>query len=117
MSEEKLKYLYQDDDELQNDSKGIGFHQLKADNELFQEDAYIPQTLINVKRVVSKRETKEDWVIYQDKKIALRLKGNRFSLKEKQFLRTVDGMKFIVSEYKSGSKSINAFKNKLKEIL
>jgi len=116
MQEDKVKYLYQDD-ELLNESKGISFHQLKADNELFQEEDYVPQTLINVKRVTSKRETKEDWVIYQDKKIVLRLKGNRFSTKEKQFLRTVDGMKFIISEYKNGLKSINAFKNKLKEIL
>lgn len=114
--EDKIKYLYQDD-ELTNDSKGISFHDLKADNELFQKEKYIPQTIINVKRVTSKRETKEDWVIYQDKKVILRLKGNRFSTKEKEFLRTADGMKFIISEYKNGSKSINAFKNKLKEML
>lgn len=85
---------------------------LRVDNELFnEEDSNIVHSVINVKRV------KEDWEILVDGKSALLLKGTRFTNTEKDYLRTVDGMKFLISTYKSGKKSVVKIKEELKRFV
>lgn len=85
---------------------------LKQDSELFDEELNIRHKVISVKRIEFKDA--EDWEIKSDDKTVLVLKGVRFSLKEKQFFRTVDGVKFIINGFKNGWNSISEFKRNLK---
>jgi hypothetical protein len=93
-------------------SDGAGL--FKLDSDLFKDESYIVHKMISVKRTNSAKYG-ENWDILEDKKVILRLKGDRFSNKEKEFLRTVDGVKFVVNGYKSGWNSINKFKQQIKE--
>jgi hypothetical protein len=108
INEEEDRFL----DEEKNESKS--FYLLRADNELFNDDSYIAQKVINVKRVKLPKQG-EDWEILEDNKIVLSLKGTRFTNSEREFLRTVDGMKFLMNQYKSGKKSVVKIKEELKK--
>lgn len=110
----KDKDLEEDDYSLDEDSVKAGTS-LRQDNELFDEESYKPGTLISVKRHVFSSSKEEDWGIYSDKTCVMNLKGSRFSKKEKEFLRTVNGVNFIISGYKSGWKNISEFKRMIKK--
>lgn len=88
---------------------------LKCDNELFNDKDNISHRIINVKRVNLRKG--EDWEIKENNKTVLLMKGTRFTTAEKDFLRSVEGMKFIVASYKSGFKSVVKIKEELKKIL
>lgn len=90
---------------------------LKADNELFNEESSnIIHPVINVKRVKPSKNV-ENWQILVNGKIALLLKGTRFTVPEKDYLKTVDGMKFLISMYKNGKKSVVKIKEELKKVV
>ena len=80
-----------------------------TDNDLFDDNAYVPQNMIRVKRVKPNKNT-EEWRIFNNKEIILILEGSRFTKKEKEFLRTPEGFSFIINGFKSGWRSINKFK-------
>lgn len=88
---------------------------LKNDNEFYKEADNIEQKSITVRR--AKLRKGEDWEILEDKKVILILKGVRFSNKEKEYFRTVDGIKFIMDGYKNGWRSILKFKDEVKKVL
>lgn len=104
-----------DDDFQFNDNQNKYFNSslLRAEHELYKEEEDIAYKMITVKRTNLKKG--EDWEISEDKKVILILKGVRFSNKEKDFMRTVDGMNFIISGYKNGLNSISKFKSELKK--
>jgi len=85
---------------------------LRQETELFDDDSHIPHRVISVKRVEFGKA--EDWEIKADQKTVLVLKGVRFTTKEKNFLRTVDGIKFVIAGYKAGWNSVSEFKRNLK---
>lgn len=103
------------DDEIANspDPKIFGFN-LRTDNELFNEEAYIPAPVIRAKRVGKK---KEDWQVFEDQKLCLTIKGEKLTIKEKNYLRTVEGMQHLVNLYKSGVVNITQIKINLKKVL
>lgn len=115
--------MVKDDDEDdfyqgQHDSeaRNFNFHLLKADNELFNEEANKAQKVTSARRVKLPKNG-EDWQILENGKVVLLLKGTRFTNAEKQFLRGVEGMKFLVAEYKAGSKSVVKLKEKMKKLI
>lgn len=90
---------------------------LRADNELFNDEAStIVYPVINVKRINSAKNT-ENWQILVNGKVVLLLKGTRFTTAEKKYLKTVEGMKFLISEYKNGKKSVIKIKEELKRVI
>lgn len=98
------------------ESTGKSFNsQLNQENEFFNESDYVPHVLINVKRIERRKTGEEDWEIWQDKEVVLTLKGVRFTKKEKDFLRGVDGMKFLMNSYKEGHDSVVKIKKLLKK--
>lgn len=103
-------------DQEGSDARNFNFHLLKADNELFNEEANKASKVTSAKRVRLPRNG-EDWQILENNKVVLLLKGTRFTNPEKKFLRTIDGMKFLVAEYKAGSKSVVKLKEKLKKLI
>ena len=89
---------------------------LRTDNELFNEDdRAIVHSVINVKRIKLPKNG-EDWEILVDGKSAVTMKGTRFTNAERDFLRSVEGMKFLVSEYKKGRRSVVKIKEELKRM-
>jgi hypothetical protein len=109
---------------MRDDDYGVGnsevrnfaFHLTKADNEFFKEESYKPNSIIRIKRKFSKKNG-EEWQIHQDGKIALTLKENRFTIAEKKFLHSVEGMQFLMSAFKSGLSSVAKIKEAMKEKL
>jgi hypothetical protein len=95
-----------------NDSKYLNLNILRTDHELFKEEDNIKQKVINVKRIKLPRDG-EDWEILEDEKVILTLKGTRFSKRQREFLRSVNGMKFLMNGYKSGIKSVVKFKSSM----
>lgn len=106
----------QEDDSMDNSFDSKSFNVLRSDNELFDEECYIPNKIINVKRV-DLPHGGIDWKILEDNKVVLLLKGTRFTKSERDFLSSGKGMTFIISEYKSSNiKSIVKLKEKLKKL-
>ena len=88
---------------------------LRNDTELFDDESYIPHSTVRVKRVEYGKG--EDWEVLVDNKTALVLKGVRFTSKEKDFLRTIAGIKFVMDGFKKGWKSVSEFKRQIQECI
>jgi hypothetical protein len=109
---------------MRDDDFGVGnsevrnfaYHLTKAENEFFKEELYKANSVIRIKRKYSKKNG-EEWQIMQDGKIALTLKESRFTIAERSFLHTVDGMQFLINSFKSGLFSVSKIKEAIKEIL
>jgi len=102
---ETEEYVIEEDKFLRNGS-------LRQETELFDDDAHVKHKVISVRRI--EFGNAEDWEIKSDNKTVLVLKGVRFTTKEKLFLRTVDGIKFIIGGFKDGWSSVSEFKRNLK---
>lgn len=90
---------------------------MRQDTDFFDEDSYIPHELIGVKYVELPKKSGEDWEIVKDKITVLVVKGVRFSKKERIFLRTPNGMSFLINGYKRGWKTISEFKRQIKSFM
>lgn len=83
-------------------------------NELFDDDDYVVHKLINVK-FIRLPNSGEDWEILEDSVVVLTLKGTRLTQREKNVLYTPEGLNIVMSEYKSGNKSVAGIKQKLRD--
>lgn len=109
---------------MKEDEHGIGnsevrnfaYHLTKADNEFFKDDLYKANSVLRVKRKYSKKNG-EEWQIIQDGKVALTLKESRFTIAEKKFLHTVEGMQLLMHSFKSGLRSVSKIKEAIREKL
>ena len=107
-----------DYDTYDNESKEVNGKVIlsKFDYELFDEEKNIASKMIRVKRNFSNAKG-ESWKIYEDDKVVFVLDGNKLTKKERDYLRTADGFSFLLQEAKSGVRSLNSIKNKLKKIV
>lgn len=85
---------------------------LRQETELFDDDKYVPHDIISVK-YISLPKSGENWQIIKNKNIVMTIKGIRFTSKERQFLKTANGMRFIIDGYKNNW-STSEFKRQLK---
>lgn len=112
MSLHDNSYRYLEDDQFVYDEKtGKKGSFIKHDSEFFNDEDYVPGNSVRVKRILS--NSNEDWKIFINEEEALVLKGIRFTSKERDFLRTTDGVMFIINGIKSGWKSVSEFKRQL----
>lgn len=88
----------------------------KFEYDLYHEEDDIATPVIRVKRVNTPNKG-EKWKVMSDNKIIFVIESNKVSKKEKEFLQTVDGFNFILSQAKTGIKSLNGFKTELKKII
>jgi hypothetical protein len=102
------------DNETSRDSVG-GIKQIlnKNDCELFDDAYNVASEIISVKRVASSKD--EKWKIYKDAKVSFVLEGLKLTEKERAFLRTPSGVCFLIKQYKSGIKSFNDLRKKIKQ--
>jgi hypothetical protein len=86
----------------------------KFEYDLYHEEDDKSEKVIRVKRV-SMPNKGEKWKILEDNKVMFVMEGTKLNNKEKDFLRTVDGVNFLITQYKAGIKSFNALKIALKK--
>ncbi len=88
----------------------------KFDFDLFDEESNKPTKVIRVKRFNLPNKG-EKWKILEDTKVIFVVEGAKISVKEKEFLRTADGVNFLIQRAKEGIKSLNSLRAEIKNIL
>lgn len=107
-----MKYLDEEEDFSSDEHKNINLNNLRQETELFNDDSYVPHQLISI-RYISLPKKGGDWEIMVDKKPQLLIKGIRFSKPEQNWLKTYQGMQFLINGYKLGWKSVSEFKRQI----
>lgn len=87
----------------------------KFEYDLYHEEDDVVEKVVRVKRFNMPNKG-EKWKIFIDNKVLFVIEGTKLSKKEREFLGTVDGFNFMLSQAKMGIKSLNSFKNELKKI-
>ncbi len=95
---------------------GTKYNLSKFEYDLYHEEDDVAEKVIRVKRV-SMPNKGEKWKIFEDNKVMFILEGTKLTNKEKDFLRTVDGVNFLITQYKQGIKSFNSLKLEIKKKL
>jgi hypothetical protein len=99
----------------EENKNGNGGYQLsKFDYNLYHEEDDIALTVVRVKHFNLPNKG-DRWKIFEDNKVMFVVEGTKLNNKEKDFLRTVDGVNFLIAQYKAGIKSFNALKNEIKK--
>jgi len=88
----------------------------KYEYDLYTEDQDIQFPIVRVKHTTLPGKI-DRWRIFEDNKVVLVLDGNKFTKKERSYLYTIEGVSFIISQYKLGVKSLNGLKAALKKKL
>jgi hypothetical protein len=87
----------------------------KFDHDLFDETKHTVQKVLSIKRVSSPNHG-ERWKIIEDSKIIFIVDGNKLTKKEKEYLRTPEGVSFLLSYHKkNGINNINLLKAEIKQ--
>lgn len=98
-------------EESKNSTK-YGFS--KFEHDLYHEEDDVAEKVIQVKRI-SLPSKGEKWKIFSDSKLIFTIEGSKLTKKEKEFLRSVDGVNFLIAQFKQGIKSLNALKAEIKK--
>lgn len=94
------------------DENKFSRNSIKQETELFNDEDNIVYDVVSVKMISLPKG--EDWEISKNNKLFLVLKGVRFSAPERKFLRTPEGMNFIIGGCKKGWKSVSEFARQIK---
>lgn len=86
----------------------------KFEFDLYHEEDDVAEKVIRVKRV-SMPNKGEKWKIINDNKVIFTVESTKISKKEREYLQTVEGFNFMLSQAKQGIKSLNSFRNELKK--
>jgi hypothetical protein len=86
----------------------------KFEYDLFNEEDDVKERVIRVKTSYSARKG-DRWKILEDNKIIFIVDGNKLNKKERAFLKTVDGMSWLISQAKAGIRSFNSLKIAVKK--
>jgi len=88
----------------------------KFEYDLYHEEDNVVEKVIRVKRF-SMPNKGDKWKIYEDNKVIFIIEGSKLTSKQKEFLYTIDGVNFLLQQFKVGIKSFNALKIEIKKIL
>src|SRR6185369_14639538 len=94
--------------------KNLKYNLSKFEYDLFHEEDDRIETVIRVRRI-SMPNRDEKWKIIENNKVIFIVEGSKLNNKEKEFLRSVDGVNFLLKQAKSGIKSFNSLKIELKK--
>jgi hypothetical protein len=103
------KYTSEDDDFFFDESKHQKGVALRQDHELFTDDDNVPGNILRVRR------KKGEFEIFKNKDLLFSIPDSKFTLKEKEFLTSANGMLFFIDYVKSGWVSMADLKRKIKE--
>lgn len=88
----------------------------KFEHDLYHEEDDVSEKVIRVKRV-SLPNKGEKWKIVENNNVVFIVEGAKLGKKEKEFLRTIDGVNFLIEQQKLGIKSFNSLKKEIKKRL
>lgn len=100
-----------EEDNIQDYDPSCFNFSLKQDCDFFNDELYVPNKLIGVKYVGNKNVDK--WTFTEDNKPTFSLDGSKFSEEQRKFFKTVEGMQFLILQYKLGLKNQLDLKEKL----
>lgn len=78
------------------------------------EEALVPAPLIRAKHFKTADKT-DRWRIYKDSKVIFTLEGAKLLKKERDFLRTVDGVRLLLEQGKTQLISVSSLKKAIRE--
>lgn len=93
--------------------EGTKYPLSKFDFELFDESKAMPARVVRVKRMSSAAKG-ERWKILENEELKFVLDGSKLSKKECAFLRGIDGINWLIGEFKIGFKSFHELRGRLK---
>jgi len=110
-----MNKYYEQNPTISDDFKeqNIKYTLSKHEDDLYNDEDNIAFRVIRVKRIGMPARG-EKWRIFEDAKVIFTIDGHKLTKKEKEFLRTIDGINFLMSEFKTGPKSFNAIKKAIK---
>jgi hypothetical protein len=86
----------------------------KFDFELYKEEDDVAENVIRVKRI-NLPNNGDRWKISENSTVVLTLEGSKFTKKQKEFLRSVEGANWLLGQAKLGINSFNSLKKELKK--
>lgn len=98
----------------ENKDHNIRYSLSGFEHDLYHEEDKVVERIIRVKRIDLPNKG-ERWKIFEDNKVLFILEGAKLTKKEKEFLRSVDGVNFLISQGKRGIKSFNALRGEIKK--
>lgn len=111
MSKEDKYYQYNETKE-QNNKLILSNY----DYDLYHDEDNVANKVIRIKKFGNPSKG-EKWKIFEDTKIVLTLDGIKFTNKEKSYFYTIEGINFLINQYKSGIKTVSGIKKNLKQVL
>jgi len=88
----------------------------KFEYDLYREEDDKTEQVIRVKRTGSINKN-EKWKVFADTKLVLIIDASKVSKKEKEFLRTIEGVSFVITQAKKGIKSLNKLRIGMKKLI
>lgn len=86
----------------------------KFEYDLYHEEDDISFKVVRVKHI-SLPNKGDKWKIFEDNKVVNSIDGKKLTNKEKEFLKTTDGIIWLLEMSKLGINSFNSFKKDLKK--
>lgn len=94
--------------------QNVKFVLSKKEDDLYHDEDNVIHPLIRIK-LVSMPNKGEKWKIMQENKLIFTLDGHKLTKKERSFLHTINGINFLIAQFKTGAKSFNTLKIGLKK--
>ncbi len=89
-------------------------YNLRTADELYDEQKDIVYPIIRIKRITRPRKN-ERWEIIENDEVCLSIKRNTLTNTDANFLCTVDGIKFVLSEFKNGARTAGKLRESLRK--
>lgn len=94
--------------------QNLKYNLSKFEYDLYHEEDDVAEKVIRVKRS-SMPNKGEKWKVMNDNKVIFTIESPKISKGEREYLQTVEGFNFILTQAKTGIKSLNSFRIELKK--
>jgi len=110
----KVDELPQDMEDFKD--QNFRYNLSKFDYDLYHEEDDVSAPIIRVKRFTMPNDG-ERWKIFENGTEKFLIEGYKLNKKQRNFLRSADGMNFMIGLFKNGIRSFNYFKIQLRNKL
>jgi hypothetical protein len=86
----------------------------KFEGDLYKEEDDKVEKVLRIKRVAVPNKGVK-WKFFEDSKVVFTLEGSKLTNKEKDFLHTVEGVNFLLAQFKTGIGSFSFLKKEIKK--
>lgn len=92
----------------------IKYNLSKFEYDLYHEEYDTVSKIIRVKRFITP-DNMERWKVFENDEVKYTIDGNKLLKKERGFLRTINGVNFLIAQYKRGIKSFRQLHIEIKK--